>query len=249
MEEKVKVLMLGTYHFDKGGNHLIDFNAGDITTNKKQDEISEVIQKLIEFKPNKIAVEARREKEEELNKIYSEFCADNAIHSNELIGCRNEIAQIAFRLGHKLNHNKIYPVDVPVDLPEDVFGYAERNCPDLYQKFTDRANEYGLSENEFMKHHTVREILKHFNNPVRIEKEHSDLYLYLAQVGAGDTYYGVNILAEWYRRNLYIFANLQDIAQPGDKILVLYGAGHCKILRNLIKDYNEFEFIDPLDYL
>lgn len=34
-----------------------------------------------------------------------------------------------------------------------------------------------------------------------------------------------------------------------DRIIVLYGAGHCKILRSFIKDYSEFEFIDPLDYL
>lgn len=249
MEEKAKILLLGTYHFDKGEGHLIDLDSGDITTDKKQDEINEVVQKLIEFKPNKIAVESKREKEKELNEIYSEFCINNSIKSNETIGHRNEIVQIAFRLANKLNHNTIYPLDVPVGLPEDVFEYAEKNCPTIYEKFINRANEYGLSENEFMQNHTVGEILRQLNNPTRIEVEHSDLYLYSNQVGAGDTYYGVNTLTEWYRRNLYIFANLQDIAKPGDKILVLYGSGHCKILRSFIKDYSEFEFIDPLDYL
>lgn len=249
MEEKAKILLLGTYHFDKGGDHLIDLDSGDITTDKKQDEINEVVQKLIEFKPNKIAVEAKREKEKELNKIYSEFCANSSVKSNEIIDHRSEIVQIAFRLASKLNHNKVYPLDVPVELPGDVFEYAEKNCPTIYEKFVNRANEYGLSENEFMQNHTVGEILRQLNNPTRIEVEHSDLYLYSNQIGAGDTYYGVNTLTEWYRRNLYIFANLQDIAKPGDKILVLYGAGHCKILRSFIKDYSEFEFIDPLDYL
>lgn len=249
MEEKTKVLLLGTYHFNKGKGHLIDVDSGGITTDKKQDEINEVVQKLMEFKPNKIAVEAKREKEKELNEIYSEFCADNSVKSNGIISHRSEIVQIAFRLASKLNHNKVYPLDVPVGLPEDVFEYAEKNCPTVYEKFINRVNEYGLSENEFMQNHTVGEILRQLNNPIRIEVEHSDLYLYLTQVGAGDTYYGVNILTEWYRRNLYIFANLQDIAKPGDKILVLYGAGHCKILRSFIKDYSEFEFIDPLDYL
>ncbi|MEG2290734.1 MAG: DUF5694 domain-containing protein [Clostridium sp.] len=249
MEEKAKILLLGTYHFDKGGGHLIDLDSGDITTDKRQDEINELLEKIMKFKPNKIAVEAKREKEKELNEIYSEFCIDNSIKSNEVIGHRNEIVQIAFKLANKLNHNKIYPVDVPVDLPEDVYEYAEKNCPMIYEKFTNRINKCGLSENEFMQEHTVNEILRHLNDPTIIEVDHSDLYLFLNQVGAGSTYYGVNSLTEWYRRNLYIFANLQDIAKSGDRILVLYGAGHCKILRSFIKEYGEFEFIDPLDYL
>lgn len=249
MEEKAKILLLGTYHFDNGGDHFIDFESGDITTDKKQHEINEVIQKLIEFKPNKIAVEARREKEKDLNVVYSGFCKNGSVKCNDIIGHRNEIVQIAFRMANKLNHSKIYPLDVRVGLSEDVFEYAEKKCPSIYEKFINRANEYGLYENEFMQNHTVGEILKDLNNPTRIDIEHSDLYLYLNQVGAGETYYGVNTLTEWYKRNLYIFANLQDIAKPGDKILVLYGAGHCKILRSFIKDYSEFELIDPLDYL
>lgn len=249
MGERSKILILGTYHFDKGGKHLINLDSEDITTDKKQSEVNEVLIKLADFKPNKIAVEAKREREEELNNIYSQFCINNSVEANEVIGHRNEIVQIAFRLAHKLNHNKIYPVDVPVDLPDDVYEYAEKNCPSLYSKFINRANEYGLSENEFMHKHTVGEILRHLNDPARIETEHSDLYLYSNQIGAGDTYYGVNTLTEWYRRNLYIFANLQSIAKPGDRILVLYGAGHCKILRSFIKDYSEFEFVDPLDYV
>jgi hypothetical protein len=188
-------------------------------------------------------------KDEELNKVYSKFCAVNSIESNEVIGSRNEIVQVAFKLGQKLNHHRIYPVDVPVSLPDDTYEYAEKNCPNIYEKFINRANEYGLSVNEFMNKHTVGEILRHFNDPNRIEKEHSSLYLYLAQVGAGDTYYGADMLTEWYRRNLYIFANLQDITKPGDRVLILYGAGHCKILQTFIKDYCEFELVSPLDYL
>lgn len=249
MEGKAKIFILGTYHFDQGGKHLIDINSGDITTDKKQKEVNEVLQKLMEFKPTKIAVEAKREKDEELNEIYSQFCTSNSIESNEIIGHRNEIVQIAFKLGHKLNHNKIYPVDVPVDLPEDVYEYAQNNCPQLYEKFMNEVNEYALSENEFMNSHTVLEILRHLNDPCRNEKEHSNLYLSLAQVGAGNKYYGADMLTEWYRRNLYIFGNLQDITEPGDRVLVLYGAGHCKILQSLVKDYNDFELVDPLDYL
>jgi len=100
-----------------------------------------------------------------------------------------------------------------------------------------------------MKNSTVIEILKYLNDPTRIAKEHSDLYLAMAQIGAGDKYYGVDMLTEWYRRNLYIFGNLQDIVEPGDRVLVIYGAGHCKILQDFVSEYNDFELVDTLEYL
>jgi hypothetical protein len=247
--EKAKILILGTYHFGNGGEHLINMEAGDITTDKKQEEVKEVVQKLAQFKPNKIAVEAKREKEKELNKVYSEYCTNNSFVNNDTISHRNEIVQLAFRLGKMFNHSKVYPIDYSVDLPEKVFEYAEKNCPKLYEGFMKEIEEFGIRENEFMKNNTVREILKHINDPNCVSKEHSDLYLHLAQVGAGDTYYGVDMLTEWYRRNLYILGNLQSIAEPGDRILVIYGAGHCKVLQNLVSDYKKFELVDALDYL
>jgi hypothetical protein len=247
--EKAKVLILGTYHFGECGGHLISHEVEDVTTDKKQEEIKEVIKRLAQFKPNKIAVESKKEKEKELNEIYSEYCTNNSYVHNEAISHRNEIVQLGFRLGQMFNHAKIYPIDYSVDLPDRVFEYAEKNCPKLYEEFMKEIEKFGIRENEFMKNNTVREILKHINDPKCVSKEHSDLYLHLAQVGAGDTYYGVDMLTEWYRRNLYILGNLQSVAEPGDRILVIYGAGHCKVLQNLVRDYNKFELIDALDYL
>ncbi len=249
MEKKAKILILGTYHFANGGEHLIKTQCEDMTTEKKQKEIKVVIEKLMQFKPNKIAVEANRGKKEELNKAYSEYCINNYNSSNKIISHRNEIVQLGFRLGQILKHNKIYPIDYPVDLPEQVFEYAEKNCPEFYEKFMNEIKECNISENEIMKNSTVIEILKHLNDPTRIAKEHSDLYLDMAQIGAGDKYYGVDMLTEWYRRNLYIFGNLQDIVEPGDRVLVIYGAGHCKILQDFVSEYNDFELVDTLEYL
>ena len=247
--EKAKVLILGTYHFGECGGHLINHEVEDVTTDKKQDEIKEVIKKLAQFKPNKIAVESKKEKEKELNEIYSEYCTNNSYAYNEAISHRSEIVQLGFRLGQMFNHTKIYPIDYSVDLPGQVFQYAEKNCTKLYEGFMKEIKECGISQNELMKSNTVIEILRYFNDPQRISNEHSDLYLHLAQVGAGDTYYGVDMLTEWYRRNLYILGNLQSVAEPGDRILVIYGAGHCKVLQNLVRDYNKFELVDALDYL
>lgn len=249
MGNKTKVLILGTYHFANGGEHKINVEVEDINTDKKQQEINEVLERLAKFNPNKIAVEAKREKASELNEAYLDFSSSNSYSHNQVISHRNEIVQLGFKLGKMLKHPEIYPIDSPVNLPEEVYAYAEKNCPKLYERFMMELNGYGTAINEVMNRGTVLEVLKFFNDPQRIEKEHSNLYLYLSQVGAGDTYYGADMLTEWYRRNLHIFGNLQAVAEPEDRILVIYGAGHCRILQELVEDYTEFELVDALDYL
>jgi len=249
MGGKAKVIILGTYHFGNSGEHLMNLEVSDITTDKKQDEIEEVIQKLAQFKPNKIAVELDKGKENELNEVYLRYCESNCYVYNETVSNRSEVVQLGFRLAEMFNHAKIYPIDHPVDLPDDLFEYVEKNCPKLFEEFMKIIREYGLREKEFMKNNTVRKILRHLNDPKRCSNEHSNLYLHLAQVRSINTYYGVDMLTEWYRRNLYILGNLQSIAEPGDRILVIYGAGHCKVLQNLVLDYNKFELVDVLKYL
>lgn len=57
-------------------------------------------------------------------------------------------------------------------------------------------------------------------------------------------------LDRWIRAKLKIFANLCALAASGDeRIFVLFGAGHLKILRDMIQDSGRFALIDPLDYL
>ena len=60
------------------------------------------------------------------------------------------------------------------------------------------------------------------------------LYMRFARVGAGDTHVGAELVAKWYERNIHIFANIQHLAEPGERIVVIIGSGHAPILRELI---------------
>jgi len=57
------------------------------------------------------------------------------------------------------------------------------------------------------------------------------------------------MVADWYKRNLRIFANLTRIAEPGDRIFIIYGQGHIKILSDLVVESPDFCLVDPLPYL
>lgn len=247
---KTQVMILGSYHFGNGGEHLVNVEVADVMSDKKQLEIIEVIDKLSKFKPSKIAVEAKVTSSKELNNVYQEYCSNNGEIKSSIIGHRNEIVQLGFRLANRLNHPKIYPIDDPAFLPfEPLDDHAKKNLPELYEKIHQEIAKEAKQDEDLQKNNTVGEILEYFNNENRIEMEHSNFYLALNQVGAGDKYYGANFLTAWYERNIKIFANLQAISEPGDRILVIYGAGHCKILKDFVSSYKEMELVDVLEYL
>ena len=56
-------------------------------------------------------------------------------------------------------------------------------------------------------------------------------------------------MADYHRRNLRIFANLMKVAEPGDRIFMMFGAGHQPFLRPLLKNSPRVEFVDPMEYL
>ncbi len=47
-----------------------------------------------------------------------------------------------------------------------------------------------------------------------------------------------------------MFSHIAGLArEPGDRVLVLVGAGHRPLLRQFITDSPDLEYVDPLPYL
>lgn len=238
-----QVLLLGTYHFAPPGGDLVNFEAPDVLEDQKQKEINEVLEKLSAFNPTKIAIEVPPSLGEKYNKLYADYC------SNKYTLGYNEVEQLAFRLAAQFNHPKIYPIDVHLSLPYDEFiSYAEKNVPDFYNHTLERNNKLKEDIDNMLKTKTVCDMLKFFNSDEWNIFNHGS-YVDSIAIGAGDTYVGANFVKAWYDRNIGIFANLQNISEPGDRIVVLYGAGHVSILRELISSATKMNFIDPLQYL
>jgi hypothetical protein len=53
----------------------------------------------------------------------------------------------------------------------------------------------------------------------------------------------------WYLRNAKIFAKLINVAKPGDRILVVYGAGHGYWLRHFAATTPGYTSVDVTPYL
>jgi hypothetical protein len=157
--------------------------------------------------------------------------------------------QIGFALAKRLGHSQVYPIDVPGPMDfQPSLTYAERLQPGIYQRFMADMDGVKLQMSTLHQGRTVRDTLRAMNDPRQIAEDH-DMYLNLNQIGAGDSYDGAALVSGWYQRNLRIFANLQRLAQPDNRVLVIYGSGHAAILRELIRGNREMRLVETSDYL
>jgi len=61
-------------------------------------------------------------------------------------------------------------------------------------------------------------------------------YALFAHFGEEYSYPGAGLLTEWYQRNMRIHTHLLKVTEPGDRILVIFGAGHLDLLRQSVQD-------------
>ena len=243
-----RILLLGTYHFSNPGLDMVKTQQADILTAQKQAEIEEVVKKLIAFSPTKIAVEATPDRTQAINSQLKDYC-DNLLSQESAVSERNEVYQLGFRMAKLLGLRVLYPIDSRGDFPIDqAMEYAKIHQPELLLQVQQSIDEITKSMNDMHENLSVREILRAHNDPSLIATGHS-FYLRLARIGAGDSYDGARVLSAWYDRNIRIFANLQHITAPDDRILIIIGSGHAPILRQFVIDNPDMDLADTLSYL
>ena len=143
----------------------------------------------------------------------------------------NEIVQIGFRLGKKLNLDKIYGIDEDIELSDE-----------LFEKITPYMNMNSAFEKMRMMTEQAKDLKGFYsilNSDECIAFDHS-VYLDINKINLGK-YEGSQLVLQWYERNLKIFSNLQNICEKGDKVLVLIGSSHLKILKELITASGEMD--------
>ncbi len=238
------ILFVGTYHFNNPGADVVNPEADDVLSAKRQKEIQEVNALLTKFAATKIGIEQTPE-----TAIIGERYRQYLQNKYEL--GRNEIYQIAFRLGRDSNLKQPYQIDsngtFPYGAVEDFAKLNNQN--NIFDESKDFFEKTNAEFNARQKTMTVRELLLFMNEPKEIDKGQA-AYLRYAKIGADRLYPGVDLLTAWYQRNLRIYANISRMqAQPNDRILILIGAGHLAHLRQFARDSGEFNIVEVKDYL
>lgn len=235
------IMILGTYHFANPGLDLNNISVDDVLSARRQAELEALSQALAVYKPTAIFVEASTTAPylDPDWKTYTEM---------DLTTDRNEVVQIAYRLASRLKLERVYAVDEqPSDNEPDYFPYDKVAELAAQQGKTNELNNISdasafLSEMEEMqKTASIPELLALMNG----ERFPNDLYWNIIRFGEGEKQPGAELAAYWFMRNAKIFNKIDQVTQAGDRILVVFGAGHGNWLRE-ISQKSEGYLLEPV---
>ena len=246
---RIQVMVLGTYHFDNPGQDLHNMKVDSVLTPDKQAELADVASRLAKFNPTKIAVEALSDRPDFVSNKFDGFTPEKL--SND----PDERTQIAFRLAHQLGQKSVYGIDEQ----SNTIDYFPFDKVDAYAKAHQQSAALGRMQEKVgemikqmeaaQKTKPVRLMLADVNDPARVLSDHESFYYALLSLGNEKEQPGADLNAAWYQRNAKIFAKLTQMAQPGDRVLVVFGSGHSFWLRHFVQNTPGFQLIEPRDYL
>ena len=234
-----EIIILGTFHYSGREDIFADFMQRDL------DAFTDW---LVSLHPTKIAVELPQRLQADVDTFYSKY---NRVALNQKISfgtvnvygqevecySDNEIVQIGFRLAEKLMHSRVYAVDEDVEMSDDLVGKITPHFP--IESYLNKLDGMRKEANDFA---GVYKII----NSDEYATVDDGIYIAMNKVNLGN-YEGCQVVTQWYERNLKIFSNLQNISVDGDRILVLIGSSHLKILRDLVSRNNQMKLIPIFD--
>lgn len=228
---QAEVLLLGTYHMDNPGQDLHNTKADDVLTPKRQAEIEELTALLARFRPTKIAIEWDAGNQAGLDRAYGEYAAGR----RQLT--RDERQQVGMRLAKLVGLKKLYAIDTMWDFPYgSLINWAKANGRSAELDAIDRMGaEHSKADGDYLLGHTVLEMFRRLNSPESIAANGA-FYARLGHFGDDNDPAGARLLTRWYERNTFILTSLLGVIEPGDRVVVLYGAGHQTLLRRFIAD-------------
>lgn len=258
---KIQIAFLGVFHMGE----TPDYKQGSLTdllSADRQQQISEVVDKLSVFNPDKIFVENTPDTQGYWDNVYKNYL--NGIKPTERNIEYNEIYQLGIKLAKKLSHpvgvtcvNYVQPELVQglktaknkLDTLLSFYSHElERKRPsyDAYFKANPSVNkalkDY-LARYESWKNLSIRDHLLQLNSEESVATLH-----YFNITGWMDTNtngYGAEFTSKEYFRNTKILQNILLRVTPFDrKLLVIIGGGHIQILRDMLKSHPYFEIVD-----
>jgi len=245
----IEVMILGVYHMANPGQDLYNAEAANVTTAARQGELRRVADALAAFHPDKIAVEATSDRADLTLAAFEGFAIA------DLQEDRNENTQIGYRLAHRLGHDAVYGIDEHSDAI-DYFPFGQiqayvknHGLEERLASINAPAEQHVSNMTDAQQEKTIAGMLRWLNRPSLIQRLHQSWYYSLLKFADATEQPGALVNGRYYLRNARIFAKLSHVAKPGDRVLVVFGAGHAYWLRHLVEETPGYGLVEPNDYL
>lgn len=253
--KKIKVYLLGTFHFNQ-----VDTLLYDVNDEKHQRSIANLSNIITGLKPSKVFVEKMPEWEHK-NKVDSLY---RAYREGNFRNSRNEIWQVGARVASALNHPHIFQCDQPgmygILYPK-IADYAkthdQQNVLTFSAKGTTKPLTSSINNDSLKKSSDLLEYLRWLNSKRVLETSHAHYINVYPQIGNTDvshydsTYFmGADLTIDWYRRNILIYAKiLAQLDYKEDSLFLVIGNDHVPILQQLFNDNPYFEVVETEKWL
>ena len=245
---RAPLMILGSYHMSNPGLDATNLSADDVLSPQRQAEIARTIEELTRFRPTKIAVEWPYKDDAALGARYTAYRAG----TYQLT--RNEVDQFGLRLAKRLGLATVSAVDYPMFMNGMTPAEFQNPKPPAaaHPAPASASPAPTLSpEDQLLRRSSVSAYLAHLNTDTTIATNASGyLPMLLPDTSTPALYAHADLVTNWYKRNLRIFANLTRITSfPDDRVLLMIGAGHIHILGDLALTSPYYCLVTPLGYL
>ncbi|MFZ5616148.1 MAG: DUF5694 domain-containing protein [Pseudomonadota bacterium] len=244
----IEVMVVGTWHFAGSDSDIVSAKTDSVLTPRRQQELDEVAERLAAFRPTVIVTERAATPPDYVDPKYASFTQE------ELAANENERVQIAYRLAAKAGVARVVGLDEqPSDGEPDYFPFAALIAHAEATGQGEALNET-LAEVQTMvgaetarlSALTMREALIEAN---RGALSSPDFYYEILKFDAGEAQPAAELNGYWFMRNAKIFSKLIDVTKPGDRVIVIFGAGHKHWFDHLAERTPGFAKVDPVPFL
>ncbi len=249
VQPQAEFLFVGSYHMNNPGRDVNNLKADDVLSERRQKEIAEVVKLIGRYKPTQVMLEADHDKQADLDKRYVQSCKGTRPLT------RDETEQLGFRIACDAGLSSVHAVDWDTLNPirdQDSIDYLKaidrHRQQAQYQQFLAQGKAWNTQDQKVLGDGTILDMLKRLNSDAWLQ-ENARSYYAVGLFGTQDDPIGANWVQYWFGRNLAIFNTIARNTHAGDRVLVIYGAGHGNYLRQLAADSGLYRMQDPQRWL
>lgn len=246
----VQVMVIGSEHFANPGLDVINVESIEVLTPRRQKELQAIAESLRDFAPTVVAVERVTQAPDYIDTGFEKF------KQADLLSKRNETIQIGYRLANLIGLKHVYGIDEQPSEGEPDYFPMQKLMEHIAQQGRMEEFQLMLADvterlNNFTAEHSQADLAKYLalTNTQGSPLIADDIYFDLMKFDSGESQPGAELFAYYMMRNTKIISKLMNVTEPGDRVVIIYGAGHKPWFEYILNGLSGYESVDPVPYL